>query len=73
MSTLCVPLTPQLQEFIERQVKSGRASNKAEGVRKALRLLSEEEAVAAMLESEQEIREGKILRGDLRSLMKKIK
>jgi len=73
MSTLSVPLTPQLQEFIESQVKSGRAANKADVVRKALRLLSEEEAVAAMLESEQEIREGKILRGDLRSLMKKIK
>ena len=73
MSTLSVPLTPQLEETIKGFVKSGYAPNKAEVVRKALKLLAEEEAVMAVLEAEQELRDGKGLRGDLRKLMKQIK
>ena len=73
MSTLSVPLTPQLEETINGFVKSGYAPNKAEVVRKALKLLAEEEAVMAVLEAEQELRDGKGLRGDLRKLMKQIK
>lgn len=73
MSTLSVPLPPHLEEFISDQVKKGLASNKADVVRKALRLLREEEAIRVVLESEREISEGKILRGDLRKLAKKIK
>lgn len=73
MSTLSVPLTPQLEEFIKDQVKSGRAANKADVVRRALRAMSEEEAVSAVLEGQREVREGKILRGDIRQLLKKFK
>lgn len=73
MSILSVPLSPNLDEFISEQVKKGLASNKAEVVRKALRLLQEEEAVYAVLKSEQEVREGKVLRGNLKVLAKKIK
>ncbi len=73
MSTLSVPLPPHLEEFISDQVKRGLASNKADVVRKALKLLREEEAIRVVLESEREISEGKILRGDLRKLAKKIK
>jgi putative addiction module CopG family antidote len=72
MSTLSVPLTPELERFIEQMVKDGRAANKADAVRKAIRRLSEEEAIAAILTSEREIKEGKILRGDLLKLIKKI-
>lgn len=73
MSTLSVPLSPHLEEFIRDQVKIGHAANKAEVVRKALKLLEEEEAINAVLRSEQEVSEGKLLRGDLRKLIKKIK
>jgi len=73
MSTLSVPVPPNLDEFIKEQVKSGRAANKADVVRKALKLMREEEAIRVVLESEKEIGKGKILRGDLRKLMKKIK
>ena len=73
MSTLSVPLPPHLEEFISDQIKKGLASNKAEVVRKALRLLREEEAINAVLRSEQEVSEGKLLQGDLRKLLKKIK
>lgn len=72
MSTLSVPLPPSLDEFISGQVKKGLASNKAEVVRKALRLLQEEEALYAVLRSEQEVKEGKVLRGNLKVLAKKI-
>ena len=69
MSTLSVPLTPNLEEFVKEQVKTGRASNKADVVRKALKLLEEEEAIMAVLKAEKE----PILRGDLRRLAKKFK
>lgn len=73
MSTLSIPLTPNLEAFVKAQVKNGYAENKAEVVRKALRRLEQEQAVFAVLESEQEMREGKILHGNLRKLAKKIK
>jgi len=69
MSTLSVPLPPNLEEFVSEQVKQGLASNKADVVRKALKLLQEEEAVMAVLKAEKE----PILRGDLRKLAKKLK
>jgi mRNA interferase YafQ len=72
MTTLSVPINAELEKFIDNMVKDGRAANKADVVRKALRRMSEEEAVQAILISQQEIREGKILRGDLEDLLKKI-
>jgi len=68
MSTLSVPLPPHLEEFINEQVKSGRSENKAQVVRRALKLLSEEEAVNAVLKAEKE----PTLKGDLKQLMKKM-
>jgi putative addiction module CopG family antidote len=73
MSTLSVPLNPTLETFINDMVKSGRAANKADVVRRALLKLAEDEAVGAVLRSEQELREGKILRGDLNELAKRLK
>jgi Arc/MetJ-type ribon-helix-helix transcriptional regulator len=72
MSTLSVPLTPELELEIDKLVKSGFASNKAAVVRRAIERLAEEEAVNAVLMAEQEVTQGKLLRGDLRKLMKKL-
>ncbi len=72
MSTLSVPLTPELEKFINNQVRSGRASNKADVVRRALTRFSEDEAVRIVLEASQEAKDGKVLRGNLRKLLKKI-
>lgn len=69
MSTLSVPLTPKLEEFINSQVKSGRAANKADVVRRALVSFSEEEAVQEVLKAMRE----PILRGDMGELMKKFR
>lgn len=72
MTTLSIPLSQPLEDFVRAQVKKGYAPNKAEVVRKALRLLAEEEAIATVLKAEREVSEGKILRGDLRKLTKRI-
>ena len=71
MSTISVPLTPELEEKIESLVKSGVGANKADVMRKALSRLSEEEAINAVLQAEKELSEGKVLRGDLREIAKK--
>lgn len=69
MSTLSVPLTPQLEIEIDRMVKNGVASNKAAVVRRAIEKLAEDEAVNAVLLAQNE----PTLRGDLRKLMKEIR
>ena len=68
MSTLSVPLNEELEKIVNSFVQSGFAPNKAEVVRKALKRLAEEEAVRAVLESENE----PTLSGDIRELLKKI-
>ena len=73
MSTISVPLPANLEEFVNRMVKSGNAANKADVVRKALKRMSDEEAVNSILEAQREITAGKGLKGDLRELAKKFK
>jgi putative addiction module CopG family antidote len=71
MTTLSVPLSAEQEQFIKRLVKEGVVPNKAEAVRRALRLLAEEEAVTDILSAQREAREGKILTGNPRELLKK--
>ncbi len=72
MSTLSIPLSPEQEQFVESLVKRNIVPNKAEAVRRALRLLAEEEAVSDVLRAQQEVRSGKALKGDIRKLLKKI-
>jgi len=72
MSTLSIPLPANLQEFVERSVKEGFAPTKAEVVRKAIKRLAEERAINDVLEAQREVKEGKVLYGDLDELAKKI-
>ncbi len=53
-------------------VKSGHAPNKAAVVRQALVRFAEDEAVAAVMRAEQELKEGKVLRGNLKELMRRL-
>ena len=69
MSTISVPLPANLEAFIDRMVKSGNAANKADVVRKALKRMSDEEAVEAILRSQKEPN----LKGDLDVLARKFK
>ncbi|MBI3633955.1 MAG: type II toxin-antitoxin system ParD family antitoxin [Candidatus Vogelbacteria bacterium] len=73
MSTISVPLPANLEEFVTSQVKLGNGANKADVIRKALRRMAEEEVINAILKSQKQVKEGKILRGDLREIAKKFK
>jgi len=72
MSTTSIPLTPHLQASIESLIRNGFATTKAEAVRRAIDRAAEEEAINAVRISQQEVQQGKILRGDLRVLMNEI-
>ena len=71
MSTLSIPLSPEQEQFVEQLVKEHKAPNKAEVIRRALRLLAEEEAIADVLRAQREVKAGKVLEGDPRELIKK--
>ena len=73
MPTLSVPLTAKLENFVNRLVREGYASNKASVVRKALDLLAEEEAIATILEAEEDIKKGRVFYGDLEEIAKKFR
>ncbi len=72
MTTLSVPVSPQLEKLVNSLIKSGYGANKADVVRKALELLAEEEAIRAVREAQQEIKDGKALTGDLKNLIKRM-
>ena len=67
MSMLSVPLTPELEKTIERLVKDGVATNKADLARKAIEHFAEKQAIEDVLRAERE----PVLRGDLDELLKK--
>lgn len=72
MSTLSVPLTQGLEEFIESFIHEGKAETKAEVARMALRKLEEDSLMNDLLIAEQEYKEGKTFAGDLRKLVKNL-
>lgn len=72
MSTITVPLPPDLEAFIEEEVASGRGESKAHLVREALVRLREEKALARLREAEDDIAEGRVYRGDLAKLLRKM-
>jgi|SRR3989344_1284492 len=69
MSTISVPLTPELEEKLDNLVEQGVGENRAAVMRRALKRLSEEEAIEAVLRAQKE----PYLKGDLRTLMRKLK
>jgi Arc/MetJ-type ribon-helix-helix transcriptional regulator len=73
MTTLSIPISGDLEKFIEGMIADGKGANKADVVRRALREYEENEALANILKAEQEFKEGKALTGDLRELVKKFK
>lgn len=73
MGVLSVPLTAKLKETVNQLVKSGVAPSKAELVRMAIESFAEYQAIEDVLRAEKELKDGKILRGDLDKLIKKFK
>lgn len=70
MTTISIPITSELNEFIDEQVRLGKASSKAELIRRAITKFKEEEFIKDILEAQQEIKDGKGLTGDLDELAK---
>jgi len=67
MTTLSVPLTPELAKFVEEATKNS-GLTKSDIMRQALTLYAEEQAVRKVLLAASE----PTLKGDLRDLMNKI-
>jgi len=68
MTTISVPLNPKVEKELNELVEITGA-NRVAVIRKAIELYREDEAVNAVLKAEQEIKDGKILRGDMKSLL----
>lgn len=60
------------KKIIDDMIYRGVASNKSDLVRQALYKFAEDQAVEVVLRAEQELKEGKTLRGDLRKIAAKI-
>ncbi len=71
MATLSVPLPSNIAEAMDQLIQRGYGSTKAAIARRAITRFIEDEAVLSVLQAEQEIKEGKIVRGDLRKILKK--
>ena len=70
MTTVTIPLSESLNNYVNEQVRLGNASSKADLVRRAIAKYREMEFVKTILEAEQEIKDGKALSGDLDELAK---
>ncbi len=71
MVTISVPITPTQEKFIKALVKSGQAANKAHAVRLGIDALAGETTLLSLQRSIQEAKEGKVLYGNPRELIKK--
>jgi len=70
MSTITVPITKELQSFIDEELRAGTSESKAHLVRYALARLQEERALARLQEAEADIKARRVYRGDLKKLLK---
>ncbi len=73
MSTITVPLPHDLEDFLNEEVASGKGESKAHVVREALSRLREEKALARLTEAEADIKEGRVYKGDLKKLLRKMR
>ncbi len=72
MTTLSIPLSSDLSDFIDNMVASEKYDSKAGVVRHAVRRLAQEEAYDRLVLAEREITDGKGLSGNLRELVDRI-
>ncbi len=72
MTTLSIPISKDIEKFIKEYIKSGEAENKAQVVRKALRNLAKEAAYLRVLQAEADVKAGRVYKGDLKTLLKKV-
>lgn len=70
MTTISVPINGELESFINYQIEIGNSETKAGFIRRAIIKMQEEYYISEILEAEKEMKEGKIVKGDLKSLLK---
>ena len=70
MTTITVPISKELQSFIEGELKAGTSDSKAHLVRYALGRLQEERALSRLQEAETDVKEGRVYQGDLKKLLR---
>lgn len=73
MSILTLSIDSDLENFIDAQVKNKKIENKSAFVRNAIRFFREEIEIKEILQASQEVKDGKILKGDLKTLAKRFK
>jgi Arc/MetJ-type ribon-helix-helix transcriptional regulator len=73
MTTLSIPVSATTVSFINRMVKRGVASTKAEVVRQALARYEEDSLLQSVLRAQQDLKDGKEVRGNLREILKQMK
>ena len=73
MSTITVPISKELEDFIEEEISSGISETKAGLVRHALSRLQEERALSRLQEAVMDIKQGRVYKGNLKDLIKKMK
>lgn len=71
MTTITVPITSELESFIESELRAGTSDSKAHLVRYALGRLQEERAIMRLQEAEADIKDGRVYKGGLRKILKK--
>ena len=65
MTTISIPITTELNEYINEQVRIGKAASKAELIRRAIIRYKEDDFIATIQRASQEVKDGKALTGDL--------
>jgi Arc/MetJ-type ribon-helix-helix transcriptional regulator len=72
MATLSVPLTADLEDFIQSMIEDNKAETKAQVVRMALRQAREDKFFSDLEESSDQVKKGEYYGGDLDKLAKNI-
>lgn len=69
MATISISLNKSSEDCLDALVADGVGSSRSDVVRRAVEQLAEDEAVRRILESQQEVKEGKIIRGDIDEIL----
>lgn len=72
MTTITVPINSELLSFINQEIKEGTFDNKANFVRGLIMKYKEDRAFEKLKEADLDIKNGRVYRGNLRSLINKI-
>ncbi len=73
MTTITVPISIELENFIAEEISSGTSETKAGLVRLALSRLQEERVLSRLEEAERDIVSRRVYKGDLKTLLTKMK